>query len=130
MNLYFNASTLVHNVQLIKTIFRWPFNVLITKIPVAMNTDATIAAIKYTLYPRPVPKSPFDKEPTCQQAALPRHRLLPKDVDLIAALKQVKLGTSPGPFADSTDLLCFFALMAEHLNEPEKEAVYPNFATC
>jgi len=73
-------------------------------LPVAMNTDAMIAAIKQMLYPPLVPNSPFVKEPTCQQAALPWCHLLLKDVDLVAALKQVKSGTSPGPFADSTDL--------------------------
>jgi len=109
---------------------RWDVAYVQILMEVGDPSHVAAVSVKHTLYPPPVPNSPFDKEPTCGQASLPQHRLLPKDVDLIAALKQVKLGTSPGPFADSTLLLCSFALMAEHLNEPDKEAVYPNLATC
>jgi hypothetical protein len=98
-----------------------------------MNTDATIQAIQKTLYPPPVPTNPYTKETFHRASTLPRRprrRLLPKDTDLLAALKHVKTSTSPGPFADLTDLIRSFALMAqEHLNDPDKEAVYPNLAT-
>jgi len=95
-------------------------------LPVAMNTDATIQAIQQKLYPPPVADCPHQQEPTRRLASMPRRRLLPKDTDLIAALKHIKTGTAPGPFADSTDLIRSFALEVQHLNDPDKEAVYPN----
>jgi len=55
-------------------------------LPVALNTDATIAAVKEKLYPKSVTSNPYTKSMSRQQASLPRRRLLPKDEDLIAGL--------------------------------------------
>ena len=105
------------------------FQQLDHSLPVAMNTDATIEAIKHKLYPDPISTTDLTKELQCHCAKLTHQCLLPSDSDLIAALKCVNTGTPPGPFADLTDLLWFYALTTQHTNDPDKEAIYPHLAT-
>jgi len=74
-------------------------------LPVALNTDATIDAVKEKLYPKSVTSNPYTKSSSRQKASLPQRQLLPKDEDIIAGLQCIRTGTSAGPFADSVDLL-------------------------
>lgn len=48
---------------------------------------------------------------------------------LLLLSKCVHTGSSPGTSADSTDLLCSYALFAQQTNNPDMEAIYLNLAT-
>ena len=103
------------------------FQRLDDSLPVALNTDTTVNAITTKLYPPRSPTCPYPRNTTRKHASTPIP-LLPKDQDLIAAVKKIKTGTSSGPFADSTDLLRSFVLTAQRHNNPDKEYVYPNLS--
>jgi hypothetical protein len=65
-------------------------------------------------------RQPYTKTITRQSASIPCRRLLNKNETLLAALHQIKTATSPGPYANSIDLLRSFALTAQCFSDPTK----------
>jgi hypothetical protein len=98
-------------------------------LPIALNTDSILSAMQEKLYPPRIQNNPYPKSATRRLASMPRRCLLLKDEDLLSSLHQIQTGTSPGPYADSVDLMQTFALTAQRFSDPDKETVCPNLAT-
>jgi len=102
------------------------FQRLDDSLPIALNTDATVQAVRKKLYPPPCASNPYPAAPSRTHASWPRTRLLPEDTDMLDAIRRIHTGTSSGPFADSTDLLRAFALTSQQMGTHDKEVIYPN----